>query len=1117
MLAKELIDRLERMGWLDQEIIEALREQLQQSGNRITPEAVAKLLVDNGQLTRFQATKLIGELRSDQYDDDGPSESEEDAGDDLTFLDSDANADEVEAIAEAVPVAVAEPVMTGAPLAEPVEEDLAASIPEAASPRQRRTMDSGNTIWDSFKVYGRAGIIVLLLLAGGALFFVLRKGDADTAIKRANKLYDQDAYQPAQEQYLRFLEDYGEDNQHSSVAKTRAGLTELYRAEGVPDPTVGLKVAREVLPGIAEEPALNDDRDDLAALLVDIAENIAGAADKAKETAEKQDLLGKLDEQIEFMSDPLYISSKMRLTLATRLAGVNEDRARVQREIDRNLQLDQAVVSMKSSLESQETKAAYDTREALLRDFPELLANDRIDELIREASGIQKELVKPSSQIPKTLRTAVKTDELRAIALTTLVGDAVPSLRGEKVYVRASGSVLAFSAENGRLLWRKYVGLAQDHSPVRTDGGESVLLTNGDRNEVARCDGETGKVVWRSVVDEPFSSPVVTRKEAFVAGESGRLISMDLESGDARWVTQIPQELEVGPGVDSRSGKAYQTGGHSNLYVLNTRDGACTESFYIGHRSGTVAVAPVPLLEHLFVFENTDTTTTTVHVLRTDSEGGNLEVAQPPFQMRGNVKVQPIVQKRRLIVLTDRGQVNVFDVEPSAESKEKVSTIAKCSPSYKRPTPTQMTAAGSQMWITGTRLARFELQINTGQVVRDWVKHEGDSFVGQPVAIDDTLIHARVMRDTSGIRVTALSPKSGDVQWRTDVGVPVAMLRPVPDEEAFHATSSQGALFKIDRDTIASGSTKGPIENPGGKGVAMRFLDPIDVRKGDQPTSDRIIVNQEEPSEILLYEPNRNRDKLRKVTIQLPGNALPSGRPVVSGGGLLVPLDTGRIILIRPQTGVVMGSPFQPASDPTGKVIWSDPLALADDPDQVVIADSRRQLYRLRVGEQIRELSSVELSAPLLGPTARVGQRMIATKAGPAADFVVGFDMTTLETSFEKLLDGRVQWGPMAIEGDDQITLIQTDDGVLRALDEQGDQSFEIELPKGPIAGKPFLRDGKILIAGIKGWIRALDAKTGQVVGQADLGQPISATPLMVGGGQLLVPGGEGVIYIVSL
>src|SRR6056297_917623 len=83
MLAKELIDRLERLALLDQEIIEALREQLDQAGARVTPEAVAKLLVDNGQLTNYQASKLIGELRSSQYQEPAAKPAEAAANDDL--------------------------------------------------------------------------------------------------------------------------------------------------------------------------------------------------------------------------------------------------------------------------------------------------------------------------------------------------------------------------------------------------------------------------------------------------------------------------------------------------------------------------------------------------------------------------------------------------------------------------------------------------------------------------------------------------------------------------------------------------------------------------------------------------------------------------------------------------------------------------------------------------------------------------------------------------------------------------------------------------------------------------------------------------------------------------
>ncbi|TWU65089.1 PQQ-binding-like beta-propeller repeat protein [Crateriforma conspicua] len=1125
MLAKELIDRLERLALLDQEIIEALREQLQQSGSRVTPEAVAKLLVDNGQLTRFQATKLIGELRSGEYQDEQEDAPESEAQvDELTFADSEESveAEEEEPIAEAVPVALAASADDDLPMAQPVDTDDEnaggdlSSIAGGTSARPvRRTKKPDKSIWDSFKVYGYAGIIVMLVLIFSALYFVLGRDSAEDFIKQADKLYNQQSFQPAQEQYTKFLDSYGDDNQYSSLARTRVALSELYRAKAVPNPVRGLEVARNVLPSIAEEQALNDDRDDLAALLTDIAENIAQAADESESTGEKQQLLSDLDEHIDFMDNPLYVSSQMRVTLAGRLNSVKETRARVQREINRNLQLDQAVASMKASLEAKETKDAYDTRFALLRDFPELRDNDRLEELIQRASDIQQTLVGPSSRLPKTDPTADESDSMRSIALTTLVGDSIVSLRDEIVYVGAAASVLAFSAEDGRLLWRKYVGSTNTHPPLRIGAGQSVLLTNGVRNDLSRCDGQTGDVQWRSSLGEPFSQPVMTRGATFVSGESGVVYSLDLETGDAMWSTQIPQPLETSPGVDDRADMAYLPGNHSNLYLLNTRDGKCVESYYIGHREGTIQVPPVPLLGHLFVFENYATDATKVHVLRLDDEGKNLTPVQV-FQLNGNVIVPPIVQKRRLIVLTDLGEVNVYDVEPTAD-RDKVSSIAKCSPSYKQPTLTRMAANRSQMWITGTRIARFQLQINTGTVVRDWVKHDGDAFVGQPIALDDALIHARVLRGTSGIRVTAASPETGDMVWQTDVGVPIAMLQRVPGKAAFHAITSQGALFELDRAALAEGSTKAPLENPGGEGVAMRFVDPIIAASAGQETPNRILINSQEPSEILVYDPSRQRDMLRKVTIRLPGRAKTAGQPIVAGGGLLIPLDTGRAVLMRWQTGATLGSPFQPSVDPTGVVSWSDPVPLADDPDQVVLSDSLGRLYRLRVGQQMRELSQTQIDKPLLGPATRVGTTMVATTAGPAADFLVGYDMTGLELQFESLLDGRVVWGPTAAPQDDSGALLRTDDGQLRVFDEAGQQKFAVDLPAGRLVGPPTaVSDDQWLFTGRDGWMVTVDRNTGQRIAEKNLGQPISAQPVTVGDNRFLVPGEEGVVYITE-
>ncbi len=1045
MLANELIDRLERLGLLDQEIIEALREQLDQGGTRVTPEAVAKLLVDNGQLTHFQATKLIGELRSGQYEDATPASEDGDltAGlDDLAVVAEEA--EEVVEVVEVEPVDVfeAEPVAVEAVAvdAEPVEavaeamsEDRSGSRPRPS----RKKPEPPKTVWDSFKVYGYLGIIALLLLTGLGIWFVLSREDADEFIAEANKLYDQQNYTGAQDMYLSFLNKFGEDSQYASLARTRVTMTELYKAaQFKQEPWRAVDLAKEKLPLIAEEEGMNEERGNLASLLVDIAASVATAAGKAKETPDKQALLAKLDEQRELMEDPMYMPTSMKTTLAGQIQSVEESRARVQRDINRNIRLDESEAAMKTALDAKNTKEAYDIRMQLLREFPELHDHERLVTLIRAASDIQQTLVQPSSNLPETSNEATEVAQVPSVVLTTLAGKNAPDLRGETLYFRARGSILAFDGENGKLRWRKFVGNSEDLPPVRLEGG--VLLSESAAFDVLRVTEMDGKVAWRSHIHEEFNQPISVADDVYVATDSGRLIALDADSGDPKWATQIPQPLETGPGVDDRANRAYVPGNHSNLYLLNSRDGSCLESFYIGHEEGTISVPPVPLLGHVFVIENAGSDYANVHVLRVDESGQNLRIAQPLFRLTGNVRIPPIIQGRRLIVLTDRGEVVVYDIEPTAE-REQVTIAATLPAFYEQPTATQMAVGRSQMWITGTRIGRYELQINTGRVVRDWSIHELDTFIGEPFTTDDTLVHARVLRGTSAIRVTAANPKTGEEIWRTDVGVPVAMLKPAPGGKGLHVVTSQAALFELDREALASGSTKGPIENPGDKAVAIRFENPISI-----DTTRSLMLNQVGGQSILVYDPQREREQLRQVTMRLPAGK-PVGGGLVAGGGLFLPLDTGRAVTIDWQIGKML-APFQPDSNPVGKVRWTQPLALPDDPDQVVLADSRKKIYRLRVAETIKELASKDLEYEMLGPAARVADTMIATTSGPAADFIVGFEMVSLNEKFKTLLEGRVTWGPVSA---DDLALLQTDDGMLRGIDANGNQKFAVEVAQG--------------------------------------------------------------------
>ena len=599
MLANQFIDRLERLGLLDQEIIAALRQQLAEGGSRVTPEAVAKLLVDNGQLTHFQATKLIGELRSGEY-----VEPADESGDDLHLAVEEA----AEVSVDVAPVE-AEPVVAVTAVEEVAAVEADSVLNEGPPPDRpkptRKKPNAEKSVWDSFKIYGYLGIIALLLLVGGGIFWVLTRENADEVIGRADTLYDQQNYEAAQQAYLDFAEDFP-DSQHASKANVRVVMTELYKAaEFKQEPWRAVDLAREKLPAIAEEPGMNDDRGNLGQLLVDVAANVANAAGKAAQTEQKQSLLSKLDEQFALMENPLYMTSTMRKNLANQIQSVEEDRKRVQREIDRNVQLNQSEAQMKELLGENKTKAAYDVRKELLRDFPDLEDNERLVTLIRQASDIQQTLVRPSDKLPETLTEPRPSKSLSTIVLTTLVGRPAPDMIGETLYLRAGGSILAFDGETGKLKWRNFVGYAKDLPPIRLAGEDGVLLSDSAELEVIRCRSDDGQVEWRAQIGEPFNQPVSEADDIFVATDAGRLILIDAISGAAKWAVQVPQKLQTGPGFDRRAQRAYLPGDHSNLYLLDARDGSCLESYYVGHAEGTIVVPPVPLMGHLFVIENT--------------------------------------------------------------------------------------------------------------------------------------------------------------------------------------------------------------------------------------------------------------------------------------------------------------------------------------------------------------------------------------------------------------------------------------------------------------------------------------------------------------------------------
>ena len=72
MSATKLLQLLEKSGMLDKPLLAELRKQIADTRTKVTAESIAKALVDKGHLTRFQATRLVGEATAEKEDSPPP-------------------------------------------------------------------------------------------------------------------------------------------------------------------------------------------------------------------------------------------------------------------------------------------------------------------------------------------------------------------------------------------------------------------------------------------------------------------------------------------------------------------------------------------------------------------------------------------------------------------------------------------------------------------------------------------------------------------------------------------------------------------------------------------------------------------------------------------------------------------------------------------------------------------------------------------------------------------------------------------------------------------------------------------------------------------------------------
>ncbi len=309
---------------------------------------------------------------------------------------------------------------------------------------------------------GGGSLLGFLLLGGVLLWWFSRQG-ADEILVQANDDYHKGSFTQAIHKYEEFLAKYP-SHPSASLARVHRGLAEMRQAtDGSTDWARSLETAERVLKKIAREVEFkNESQAELASLLPAIAQGLAETAQKNLDQA----TVDRAQKTLKMVENPNLVSPSNRPT--TRLTDIEAMLALTQRQIDKGKELDRAVAGMNAAVRQGKNAEAYQIRDALLKQYPSLAAEVKLQAAVRAVSQAERAAVKRVVQE----RAAQTTEPASRIAVTVALAarqsrSPPPESQGRVIFVRAEEAVWGLEAATGKVLWRRWAGIdANDRTPA---------------------------------------------------------------------------------------------------------------------------------------------------------------------------------------------------------------------------------------------------------------------------------------------------------------------------------------------------------------------------------------------------------------------------------------------------------------------------------------------------------------------------------------------------------------------------------------------------------------------------------------------------------------------------